>query len=269
MITASLVIYHNPRQEIESLLCSVLHSPISRLYIIDNSRNDIYRDLTHRSRRIHYIHNANDGYGAAHNIALREAIRLGAKYHVVLNPDITFGKGVIETLAAYSSAHKRVGWMMPKVVYPNGEIQHLCKLLPTPFDLIARRFIPKRFLAKSRERFNPKIDNRQVVMPYLSGCFIFLRVSALKRVGLFDERFFMYGEDLDLSRRMHTRYKTLYYPLVTVTHAHRAESYHSRKMLKIHLQNIVRYFNKWGWFFDRERREINRKIAQQLALKNH
>lgn len=269
MITASLVIYHNPRQEIDSLLCSVLHSPISRLYIIDNSRNDIYRDLTHRSRRIHYIHNANDGYGAAHNIALREAIRLGAKYHVVLNPDITFGKGVIETLAAYSSAHKRVGWMMPKVVYPNGEIQHLCKLLPTPFDLIARRFIPKRFLAKSRERFNPKIDNRQVVMPYLSGCFIFLRVSALKRVGLFDERFFMYGEDLDLSRRMHTRYKTLYYPLVTVTHAHRAESYHSRKMLKIHIQNIVRYFNKWGWFFDRERREINRKIAQQLALKNH
>ena len=269
MITASLVIYHNPRQEIESLLCSVLHSPISRLYIIDNSRNDIYRDLTHRSRRIHYIHNANDGYGAAHNIALREAIRLGAKYHVVLNPDITFGKGVIETLAAYSSAHKRVGWMMPKVIYPNGEIQHLCKLLPTPFDLIARRFIPKRFLAKSRERFNPKIDNRQVVMPYLSGCFIFLRVSALKRVGLFDERFFMYGEDLDLSRRMHTRYKTLYYPLVTVTHAHRAESYHSRKMLKIHIQNIVRYFNKWGWFFDRERREINRKIAQQLALKNH
>ena len=269
MITASLVIYHNPRQEIESLLCSVLHSPISRLYIIDNSRNDIYRDLTHRSRRIHYIHNANDGYGAAHNIALREAIRLGAKYHVVLNPDITFGKGVIETLAAYSSAHKRVGWMMPKVVYPNGEIQHLCKLLPTPFDLIARRFIPKRFLAKSRERFNPKIDNRQVVMPYLSGCFIFLRVSALKRVGLFDERFFMYGEDLDLSRRMHTRYKTLYYPLVTVTHAHRAESYHSRKMLKIHIQNIVRYFNKWGWFFDRERREINRKIAQHLALKNH
>ena len=269
MITASLVIYHNPRQEIESLLCSVLHSPISRLYIIDNSRNDIYRDLTHRSRRIHYIHNANDGYGAAHNIALREAIRLGAKYHVVLNPDITFGKGVIETLAAYSSAHKRVGWMMPKVIYPNGEIQHLCKLLPTPLDLIARRFIPKRFLAKSRERFNPKIDNRQVVMPYLSGCFIFLRVSALKRVGLFDERFFMYGEDLDLSRRMHTRYKTLYYPLVTVTHAHRAESYHSRKMLKIHIQNIVRYFNKWGWFFDRERREINRKIAQQLALKNH
>ncbi|MBR5886346.1 MAG: glycosyltransferase [Alistipes sp.] len=269
MITASLVIYHNPRQEIESLLCSVLHSPISRLYIIDNSRNDIYRDLTHRSRRIHYIHNANDGYGAAHNIALREAIRLGAKYHVVLNPDITFGKGVIEALAAYSSAHKRVGWMMPKVVYPNGEIQHLCKLLPTPFDLIARRFIPKRFLAKSRERFNPKIDNRQVVMPYLSGCFIFLRVSALKHVGLFDERFFMYGEDLDLSRRMHTRYKTLYYPLVTVTHAHRAESYHSRKMLKIHIQNIVRYFNKWGWFFDRERRDINRKIAQQLALKNH
>ena len=148
MITASLVIYHNPRQEIESLLGSVLRSPIARLYIIDNSRNDIYRALTLRSRRIHYIHNANDGYGAAHNIALREAIRLGAKYHVVLNPDITFGDGVIEALAEYTSTHKRVGWIMPKIVYPNGDVQHLCKLLPTPFDLIARRFIPKRFLSK-------------------------------------------------------------------------------------------------------------------------
>ncbi|MBQ5701736.1 MAG: glycosyltransferase family 2 protein [Alistipes sp.] len=268
MITASLVIYHNPRQEIESLLGSVLRSPIARLYIIDNSRNDIYRALTLRSRRIHYIHNANDGYGAAHNIALREAIRLGAKYHVVLNPDITFGDGVIEALAEYTSTHKRVGWIMPKIVYPNGDVQHLCKLLPTPFDLIARRFIPKRFLSKYRERFNPKIENREVVMPYLSGCFIFLRVSALRRVGLFDERFFMYGEDLDLSRRMYARYKTVYYPKVTVTHAHRAESYHSRKMLKVHIQNIIRYFNKWGWFFDSERKQINREIAQQLSLKN-
>lgn len=157
---------------------------------------------------------------------------------------------------------------MPKIVYPNGDVQHLCKLLPTPFDLIARRFIPKRFLSKYRERFNPKIENREVVMPYLSGCFIFLRVSALRRVGLFDERFFMYGEDLDLSRRMYARYKTVYYPKVTVTHAHRAESYHSRKMLKVHIQNIIRYFNKWGWFFDSERKQINREIAQQLSLKN-
>ena len=252
MITASLVIYHNSRQEIDMLLESVLRSPIDKLYIVDNSRHDLYRTLEHRSSRFRYIHNANDGYGAAHNIAMREAIALGAKYHIVINPDIYFDIGTVEALAQYMDNHEKVGWVMPKIVYPNGEIQHLCKLLPTPTDLIVRRFVPKGLLRKSREKFNPKISGREVNLPYLSGCFMFLRVSALQRVGLFDERFFMYGEDLDLSRRMHSHYRTVYYPNATVVHAHRAESYHSLKMLWIHIKNIAMYFNKWGWFFDAE-----------------
>lgn len=265
MITASLVIYHNSRQELDTLLACVLRSPIDRLYIVDNSRHDLYRTLEHRSKRFCYIHNANDGYGAAHNIAMREAIRLGAKYHIVINPDIYFEEGTIERLVKYMDSHKKVGWVMPKITYPNGEVQHLCKLLPSPYDLIIRRFIPKIFFGKSRERFNPKISDRELNMPYLSGCFMFLRVSALRKVGLFDERFFMYGEDLDLSRRMHTRYRTVCYPDAVVVHAHRAESYHSRKMLKIHIKNIAMYFNKWGWIFDPERRKINRKVKAEMA----
>ena len=267
MITASLVIYHNSRGEIDTLLESVLRSPIDKLYIIDNSRHDLYRTLEHRSSRFRYIHNANDGYGAAHNIAMREAIALGAKYHIVINPDIYFDIGTVEALADYMDRHEKVGWVMPKIVYPNGEIQHLCKLLPSPTDLIVRRFIPKRLLRKSRDKFNPKISDREINLPYLSGCFMFLRVSALQQVGLFDERFFMYGEDLDLSRRMHSHYRTVYYPNATVVHAHRAESYHSLKMLWIHIKNIAMYFNKWGWFFDAERRRVNKKVKGKILRK--
>lgn len=267
MITASLVIYHNSRGEIDTLLESVLRSPIDKLYIIDNSRHDLYRTLEHRSSRFRYIHNANDGYGAAHNIAMREAIALGAKYHIVINPDIYFDIGTVEALADYMDRYEKVGWVMPKIVYPNGDIQHLCKLLPSPTDLIVRRFIPKRLLRKSRDKFNPKISDREINLPYLSGCFMFLRVSALQRVGLFDERFFMYGEDLDLSRRMHLHYRTVYYPQVTVVHAHRAESYHSLKMLWIHIKNIAMYFNKWGWFFDAERRRVNKKVKGKILRK--
>ena len=93
---------------------------------------------------------------------------------------------------------------------------------------------------------------------------MFLRVSALRKVGLFDERFFMYGEDLDLSRRMHRQYKTIYYPDAAVVHAHRAESYHSGKMLWVHIENIAIYFNKWGWFFDPERRKVNKKVRREI-----
>lgn len=264
MITASLVIYHNSRREINTLLDSVLRSPIDKLYIIDNSRHDLYRALEQRSPRICYIHNINDGYGAAHNIAMREAIRLRAKYHIVINPDIYFSEGTIESLIKYMDNHKDIGWVMPKILYPSGEVQHLCKLLPTPYDLIIRRFLPKRLLGRVRDRFNPKISDRELNMPYLSGCFMFLRVSALRKVGLFDERFFMYGEDLDLSRRMHQQYKTIYYPGAAVVHAHRAESYHSGKMLWVHIENIAIYFNKWGWFFDPERRVVNKKVRREI-----
>lgn len=264
MITASLVIYHNSRREINTLLDSVLRSPIDKLYIIDNSRHDLYRALEQRSPRICYIHNINDGYGAAHNIAMREAIRLRAKYHIVINPDIYFSEGTIESLIKYMDNHKDIGWVMPKILYPSGEVQHLCKLLPTPYDLIIRRFLPSRLLGRVRDRFNPKISDRELNMPYLSGCFMFLRVSALRKVGLFDERFFMYGEDLDLSRRMHRQYKTIYYPGAAVVHAHRAESYHSGKMLWVHIENIAIYFNKWGWFFDPERRVVNKKVRREI-----
>lgn len=264
MITASLVIYHNSRREINILLDSVLRSPIDKLYIIDNSRHDLYRALEQRSPRICYIHNINDGYGAAHNIAMREAIRLRAKYHIVINPDIYFSGGTIESLIKYMDNHKDIGWVMPKILYPGGEVQHLCKLLPTPYDLIIRRFLPSRLLGRVRDRFNPKISDRELNMPYLSGCFMFLRVSALRKVGLFDERFFMYGEDLDLSRRMHRQYKTIYYPGAAVVHAHRAESYHSGKMLWVHIENIAIYFNKWGWFFDSERRAVNKKVRREI-----
>lgn len=264
MITASLVIYHNSRREINTLLDSILRSPIDKLYIIDNSRHDLYRTLEQRSPRICYIHNINDGYGAAHNIAMREAIRLRAKYHIVINPDIYFSQGTIESLAEYMDNNKDIGWVMPKILYPSGEVQHLCKLLPTPYDLIIRRFLSKRLLGRVRDKFNPKISDRELNMPYLSGCFMFLRVSALRKVGLFDERFFMYGEDLDLSRRMHQQYKTIYYPGAAVVHAHRAESYHSGKMLWVHIENIAIYFNKWGWFFDPERRVVNKKVRREI-----
>ena len=56
----------------------------------------------------------------------------------------------------------------------------------------------------------------------------------------------------------------MFYPEVTVVHAHRAASYQSKKMLKIHIENIVMYFNKWGWFFDRDRRKINQTVLKSL-----
>lgn len=265
MLTASLVIYHNPLPEIETVLNCALRSPFEWIYIVDNSCNDSLRILEHRSPKIRYIHNLNTGY-IAHNIAIREAMALGAKYHAVLNPDISFEPETINELIHYMEAHEDVGWVMPKVIYPDGRLQYLCKLLPTPADLILRRFFPKSWFPKSQKRFEMRfLDyDTEVDVPYLSGCFMFLRTEVLCKTGLFDEQFFMYAEDIDLSRRMHAMSRTVYYPAVSIVHAHEDASYKNRRMLYVHIRNIVLYFNKWGWFFDRERRRANKAVLKRF-----
>ena len=93
---------------------------------------------------------------------------------------------------------------------------------------------------------------------------MFFRISVLQQIGLFDERFFMYPEDIDITRRIHEKYKTIFYPDVSIIHATAAASRSNAKMLKIHIINIIKYFNKWGWFFDSKRRRINKQVLKEL-----
>lgn len=74
----------------------------------------------------------------------------------------------------------------------------------------------------------------------------------------------MYFEDWDLSRRMHQKYKTIYYPLVSVYHGYESGANKSKRLFKIFVQSALRYFNKWGWIFDKERRKVNRKTLKQF-----
>lgn len=275
MLTASLVLYKTPRLQIESLLASVLPSCVEKFVIVDNSPDDRWRELEERSEKIRYIHNENLGYGGSHNLAMRLAIEMEADYHVVLNPDICFEPVVLATLEKFMVANPDAAYVLPKVVYPNGDLQYLCKLLPTPADLIFRRFVPsvgflKNWKEKKDARYCLKCSGYDHIMnpPCLSGCFMFMRISALQEIGqdgeFFDGRFFMYFEDFDLIRRLHKVGRTVYFPDVEIVHDHAAESYKSRKMLMAHIKSAFCYFNKWGWIFDKERREWNEEILREM-----
>ncbi len=237
----------------------------AKLFIIDHSPGDQLRE-TCRIERVEYAHHPeNKGFGAGHNIAIRKVIDC-SPFHLVLNPDVYFDAGVIPRVLNYFENHPDTGHIMPRVVNEKKEIQFLAKLLPAPADLFFKRFLPGIFIRQRSNRFQLKFTGYDKIMnvPYLSGCCMFLRTEALKKAGLFDERFFMYPDDIDLTRRIHRHYRTLYFPEVTITHRHEASSYKSVKMLRVHLWNLVKYFNKWGWYFDRERKEINRRTLQEL-----
>ena len=70
---------------------------------------------------------------------------------------------------------------------------------------------------------------------------------------------------MDLTRRIHKKYKTLYYPCVSIYHTFTRGSRKSLRLLIIHIQSIIKYFNKWGWIKDEERKKINRNVMQQIG----
>jgi GT2 family glycosyltransferase len=268
MITASIVIYNSPEKDLQTIISCVANSVVSKIYVIDNASNDILKKyFENLSGKVVYIQGqGNIGYGAAHNIAMREVIRQDVTYHLVVNPDISFREGTIEKIAEFMDTNPGVGQLIPKVLYPNGELQYVCNLIPTPLDLLFRRFMPSKIYEKRARKFQLRFTGYNKIMnvPYHHGCFMFFRVTALKEIGLFDERFFMYPEDIDLTRRMHEKYATLFYPEVEIVHTHAAESRKNLKMLRIHIINLIRYFNKWGWFFDAKRRKANQNVMKKL-----
>ena len=268
-ITASIVLYNTPEAQLSRLLSCIEHAKIiQHVYLIDNS--PVPADYGHyKLPWVSYIRSeSNVGYGAGHNIALRTAIP-SADFHFVLNPDIYFEPEELQKMIDRMKEDDSIGQLIPKVTYPDGSLQYLCKLVPTPVDLFFRRFLrgPLKALAKKKaEQFELRFTgyNREMDVPYLSGCFMLFRTSALRKIGLFDERFFMYPEDIDITRRMHAEYRTIFFPGATIVHDHAKESYKSKKMLWIHLTNLIKYFNKWGWFFDAERKKINAQTLKSL-----
>lgn len=268
IVSASIVTYKTRLDELSRCIDSMRKNGIAPIYISDNSPSNELQEFCSKWSEVEYIFNdKNLGYGAGHNIAIRRAINMHADYHLVINPDVYFDEGVIEKIVHYMETHHDVAQLIPNVVYPDGRLQYAVRLLPTPANLLFRRFLPTGMTRKMNRRYCLAFDNHKHEMnvPYHQGSFMFFRVACFEKVGLFDERFFMYPEDIDITRRMHRYYRTMFWPEVTIVHAHKAESYKNPKMLRIHIVNIIRYFNKWGWFCDKERTLWNRRLLQELS----
>jgi hypothetical protein len=268
-ITSSIVTFRNNLATLEKTIKSFLNTELKvKLYIVDNSHSNEIINIC-KDRRVEYIfNNKNLGFGAAHNIVIRK-IEDESKYHLILNPDIYFSQGTLEKVLDFMEINRDIGFVLPKVLYPNGSLQYLCRLLPKPLDLFLRRFnFPfLRFITEKQDLvYELKFAdyNKPMDVPYLSGCFMFIRNDIFKYVGIFDERFFMYFEDLDLSRRIHKKYRTVYYPDAVIFHEYEKGSSRSIRLLKYHIFSTIKYFNKWGWFFDKERMRVNNKTLEYL-----
>ena len=267
-LSAAIVLYENDPDSLlktinDALNCAV----IERLFLIDNSKTNRLEKLVSQQPSIsYYFQNANLGFGKAHNIAFEKAISEGFNYHLILNPDIQFSNQVCEQLIAYLGKHSDTGLIMPKILNFDGSNQFLPKLLPSIFSQIIRMFgfLKNTFKTSYENYVLQAFENQIANVPIISGCFCIYNLSIFNKIGGFDERFFMYCEDFDLSRRVHKHYKTIYYPNVSVYHGYEKASRKSFKLLKIHIQSIIKYYNKYGWFFDSDRVKINKLVLSQF-----
>lgn len=230
------------------------------LYVIDNASTDGTLSEIRRFKadlaRLEYVQDhvtfilianpTNIGYGRGHNILLQ---RLTSRYHLVMNPDIRIdGTDQLSSMVQYLEDHPDAGLLVPKLLNLDASVQHLCKKNPTLVDLMIRRF-PLPFLHKRQQAYVMMESGYDHAMEveYASGCFMLFRTRLFCDLGGFDERFFLYLEDADITRRINEVSKTLFYPRVSVYHGWYRGTYRNPKLFLINLHSVYLYFSKWGW----------------------
>jgi GT2 family glycosyltransferase len=251
-IGASLVLYENDIQMLKKLLSSIASTPLTiDLVVVDNSPTANLSVLFKDIKYIQYYHDpTNPGFSTSHNRAI--SYIQDTDYCVILNPDIYFGPEVIPELINYLDRHAEIGLIQPKICFPNGDIQYLCKRYPSLFILFFRRFVPKplHFLFQSHLDWFEMKDmeyDKIVDVTYLSGCFMLFRKKYLDEIGCFDENIFMYFEDADITIRMAEKYRSVFYPHVQVFHYWAKGSYNSWKLALVNVQSAIYFFCKHGW----------------------
>ncbi len=195
----------------------------------------------------------NDGYGAGHNLSL---LKDPSTIHLVLNPDALLAEEAIAKALEYLQMHPEVVLACPESTNERGEPEYLCKRYPSVFDLLLRGFAPsfvKRLFVKRLDRYQ-MTDLKEAVEPVYgiaiaSGCCMFLRTAAVQQIGGFNERFFLYFEDFDLSIRLAEMGELAYLPDVKITHYGGDAAKKGWLHRKMFISSAWRFFHLHGWRF--------------------
>ncbi len=257
-LTITFVLY-NARSVIETALDSVYASKVNFDYeviIVDNTSPDdsvdfiqkkylSQPDIAAKTKLILNDHNA--GYGIAHNIALREA---KGDYLLILNTDIKLELDNLQTMVDFMESRSDVGAATCKIVLANGEIDKASRRSePDLIKSFFRLFGLQKLFPKSFGQYNMlhKDPSQQSELDVCSGAYMMMSRAAYEATGGFDERFFMYGEDIDLCRQIReVGFKIWWYPKTSCVHFRGQSTKKTpNKMLFAFYNAMWIYYKKW------------------------
>lgn len=271
-LTVSVVVYDSPDAHLQALLASLVTAlqqardaglaPSARLLLVDNSpacrlrleRFDGFRAaLQSLNTELRLLQgHGNIGFGAGHNLAIRAA---AGDYLLVLNPDVELAPDSLRVGLAYLAANPGVAIVVPQARDQAGNRQYLCKRQPSLLVLLARGFFPAWLRRPLRARLHHyemrDLDDARPAdtVPIASGCCMLCRTSALQAAGGFDENYFMYFEDFDLSLRIGKAARIAYLPAMQIVHHGGNSATKGLRHIRMFLRSGWRFFNTWGWRF--------------------
>lgn len=219
------------------------------LYLIDNVSPDGALEQLQREGLPEGTHvlplEKNLGYGGGHNAALP---LLDSQYHAVVNPDIELDADAIGAMAAWMDEHPDVAITTPRLLFPDGREQHIAKRRPALLPLIARQ-LPLPFLKKYEAHYLMLDEDlsHPTDVEFCSGSFFVIRTDLYKAMGGFDEGYFMYVEDADITQKALQHGRAVFLPQVTVTHVWHRAAHRKLRQFFWQLRSMMRYFRKWGF----------------------
>jgi len=257
-LTISIVNY-NTKEFLHECLNSIYCSNIKRKFqicVVDNNSIDGSSEMVESCfRDVQLTTNCrNEGFAVAHNQIIKNTF---TKYILVLNPDIIVLPESINKMFLFLEDNSAIGVLGCKLLNPDGSLQYSCRTFPDPLTILLRGLdIGLWFseIIKFRNYMMADWDHSSIAeVDWITGSCMMLRRDALNDIGLFDESFFMYFEDVDLCLRMYKNWKVGYFPYSQMIHHHLQQSQKltSIRQKLIHFKSAYRFFKKHRPYFKR------------------
>lgn len=219
-ILTTVIVNWNTREQLSSCLSSLRRGTRVRqnIWVVDNASTDRSAEMVRRDfpevRLI--INERNAGFAAANNLALR--IAEPSRYILLLNPDTEVQVSAIDALVAYLDRHSDVGAAGVQLLNPDGTKQRSFDYFYS-FVASFRRNLMINSLLRRTPGIIEEANCGAIAVDWLIGACVMLRSEAIQQVGLLDETFFMYGEEVDLQRRLHNAgWAVMMLPSVHIVH---------------------------------------------------
>jgi GT2 family glycosyltransferase len=251
-VVGSIVTFNPSWKLLETTITSFLKSyPEALVYVWDNSPLDSISKTLQETfgGKVTYLKSpGNFGYGKGHNSVFKH-IQGQCKYFAVLNPDLEIPATTIPSLLSYLNSHPQYGMISGAIKGMDDKFHEVHKPLPS-FVGYLRMLLGRKFPAlkdpANVNHFFPLPQN-PIQIPVVSGCFMLFTAEHYQELGGFDERFFLYFEDYDLSLRSFLKGKSIVIPSIVIHHNWERASHKRFKLLLTHMRSGLIFYSKWGF----------------------